>query len=171
MQYAICSRDCSKSSPSVLGRKRSLSSGGTMRFLRKVFTSRVRVVKNHNFLHLSSFLHLSRDDNASSRVGVYVPTTAHAQPTLARSETCSMECPLISWTVLHSRILEGCQKLLLTTETSCNPPCCSVGVTQHRVVTYNNRNVLFPQEIRYAPSLPDSNSIVRLNATSSSFIP
>ena len=92
MQYAICSRNCSKSSRSVLGRERSFSNGGTMRFLQRVFTSRVRVVKNHNFLPLSSWLTMLPPGLESMCQPV------HAQPPLARSETCSMECPPILWT-------------------------------------------------------------------------
>ena len=92
MQYAIFARNCSKSSRSVPGRERCLSNGGTMRFLQRVFTSRVRVVKNHNFLPLSSWLTMLPPGLES------MCQPLHAQPPLARSETCSMECPPISWT-------------------------------------------------------------------------
>ena len=90
MQYNIYSQIC-KSSRSVLGRERNLSNGGTMRFLQRVFTSRVPVVKNHNFLPLSSWLTMLPPGLES------MCQPFHAQPPLARSETCSIECPLISW--------------------------------------------------------------------------
>ena len=77
-----------KSSRSVLGRERSLSNTGTMRFLQRVFTSRVRVLKNHNILPLSSWL-------TTLPPGLEpMCQPLHAQPPLANSETCSMECPL-----------------------------------------------------------------------------
>ena len=81
-----------QSSRIVLGREQSLSNGSTMRFLQRVFTSRVRVVKNHNFLPLSNWLTTLPPGLES------LCQPLNAQPPLPRSETCSMGCPLISWT-------------------------------------------------------------------------
>ena len=39
MQYIMCSRNCSKSSRSVLGRQQSQNTGGTTRFLQRFFTA------------------------------------------------------------------------------------------------------------------------------------
>ena len=78
---------------SVLGRERIFSNGGTMRFLQRVFTSLVRVVKNHNFFPLSSWLTMLPPGLGT------MCQPFHAQLPLARCETCSMECPLTSWTI------------------------------------------------------------------------
>ena len=112
------------------------------------------------------------------------------QSPIARSETYSIESPsdvlvgiyiLFSWpvwiqglispgsfwktiksSVLHPSTVGGYQRLLLTPEANCNPPHCSVGVTQHRIVTYSNGDIPSCFPLTWAKGiLPDSRSIVK----------
>ena len=148
MQYIRCSQNCSKSSRSVLGREGSLSNKGTMRFLQRVLTSRVRMVKNHNF-----FLLFQLADNASSRVEVLstnhsmlnnylqgktvsLTTLAYCSPSGSGYKASYLQGPSESPT--KARTLEGCQKQLFTTETNSNPSSLLRWCNAARIVTDNN---------------------------------